>query len=338
MQSLDSAQATQHGLTAAVVICTSSRDRAPLLRACVDSVLAGERVPDELLVIVDSDPTLAAELSQSLPPAARVLDCDGHGLSAARNVGVMAASADIVAFIDDDAAADPGWLRSLTEAFAADEGVLGAGGPVLPRWGAGRRWMPDELLWVVGCTYNGHRRDPGPIRNPIGCNMAFRRSELVALGSFETSFGKRGNALATCDETELGLRVERVHGPDRIRYVPAAPVHHFVPAARVSWRLVIRRSLSEGLAKGRLRRRYTRPALGPERSYVRLLIGDAVPRLLGDGIRRRDPNAALGAVAIIASLAITAAAFVVGMAREAGPEHRASGGITKDEAGSDASR
>lgn len=302
-------------VSAAVIVCTSSRERAQLVGDCVRSLLGGERPPDELLVVVDSNPPLARDLSASLPAQVRLLECRTQGLSAARNVGIAAAGSEVVAFIDDDAIADRKWLASLIEVFAAQPDVLGAGGPVLPRWAVERRWMPDELLWVVGCTYGGHRRDAGPIRNPIGCNMAFRRRELVALGSFEPSFGKRGKALATCDETELGLRVERVHGPGRIQFVPEAPVHHLVPATRISWRLVIRRSLSEGLAKARLRRLYRQPALGPERSYVRLLLSDSVPRLLRDGVRRRDPNAALAAAAIVASLTVTAAAFAAGTAR-----------------------
>jgi glucosyl-dolichyl phosphate glucuronosyltransferase len=307
--------ASLDSLTAAVVVCTATWERVPLLRACVESLFAAKRTPDELLVIVDNNPSLARELSRTLPPQVRLLECSESGLSAARNLGTAAASADILAFVDDDATADRQWLSALMEAFAGDPTLLGAGGPILPRWAASRGWMPDELLWVVGCTYAGHRTDAGPIRNPIGCNMAFRRRELVALGSFETSFGKRGPALATCDETELALRLERVHGPDRISYVPEARVHHLVPGHRLTWRFLVRRSVTEGLAKGRLRRLYRRPALGAERRYVRLLVADAIPRLLLEGIRQRDRDAALAAVAIGASLAASAAAYVAGCMR-----------------------
>ena len=179
-----------------------------------------------------------------------------------------------------------------------------------------RRWMPDELLWVVGCTYGGHRRDAGPIRNPIGCNMAFRRGALTSVGGFATSFGKRGTALATCDETELALRLERAHGPQRIHFVPDAPVHHLVPPTRVSWRLLMRRSLAEGLAKGRLQRLYPGVALAAERSHVRMLLAHAVPRLLLRAMLRRDRQSAAGAVAILGSLIVTGAAFVAGAMHE----------------------
>jgi glycosyltransferase involved in cell wall biosynthesis len=305
------------GPSMAVVVCTASMERAPLLRACVDSLLCGERRPDELYVVVDTNPTLAAELAGSLAAGARLLQCDGAGLSAARNAGIAASSSDVVAFLDDDATADPRWLAALAEAFAADPQLLGAGGPVLPHWDAERRWMPDELLWVVGCTYAGHRLDAGPIRNPIGCNMAFRRHELTAVGCFETSFGKRRGALSTCDETELALRLQREHGADRIHYVPEARVHHMVPASRVSWRLLMQRSLSEGVAKGRLKRQFAGAPLATERGYVRLLITRSGPRLVLTGVRRRDRDSALGAVAIAACLTVTAAAYLLGIAREA---------------------
>lgn len=301
-------------LSAAVVVCTASDARRLLLRDCVKSVLAGQRAPDELVVVVDQNEKLRAELEKSLPGQVRVLQTEHQGLSEARNVGLRAATADVIAFIDDDATAEPEWLSSIAELFEAREDVLGAGGPALPRWGAERRWLPDDLLWIVGCTYRGHREDAGPIRNPLGCNMAFRRETLIAMGGFATGFGKRGDALETCDETELSLRVERRYGPARIRYVPSARVRHFVPRSRISWRLLVRRSVSEGLAKGRLDRRYGHTALGPESRYVRGLLLRSVPRLFLSGVVRRDGSRIRAAGAILLSLALTGAAFVVGAA------------------------
>jgi GT2 family glycosyltransferase len=302
-------------LSVSAVVCTASHERVGLLHDCVDSLLAGVRAPDEIVVVVDHNPSLAAELTESLPHSARALRSDGHGLSEARNVGIEATSADIVAFVDDDVTVDREWLASLMDAFEHQDDVLGLGGCAMPRWGAERRWLSDELLWVVGCTYRGHRENPGPIRNPIGCNMAFRRRELVALGGFATQFGKRGNALETCDETELSLRLERAYGAGRIQYVPASRVLHLVPPSRISWRLLVRRSISEGLSKGRLFRLYSRPALGPERSYVRRLVVEAVPRLLAQGVRARDGHSIASATAILVSLLITGVAFGMGTLR-----------------------
>lgn len=303
-------------LTAAVVVCTSSDERLALLRACVAALLTAERAPDELIVVVDNNQSLHSELTGLLPAPVRLLSTKQQGLSGARNTGLEVARSSVVAFVDDDAAVDASWLQAIVDAFA-DRHTLAVGGPVVPRFDGDRKWMCDALLWVVGCTYSGHREDAGPIRNPIGCNMAFRRRELIAAGGFATGFGKRGNALETCDETELGLRIARLHGPGRIRYVPDARVQHAVPQCRVSWRHLLRRSLAEGLAKGRLQRIYTSPAVKPERRYVRLLITGTIPELLFEGLRGRDRQAVASAAAIVASLFITAVGFAAGITAEA---------------------
>ena len=299
-------------VSVAVVVCTASAEREALLRACVQSLISGIRAPDEILVVVDQNPALLTQLGRWLPPTARLLRTERPGNSEARNVGIHAATSDVVAFIDDDAAAEAGWLSSLIEPFEPPQHLLGAGGAVVPQWATDRRWLPDELLWLVGCTYGGHREDPGPIRNPIGCNMAFRRRELVAIGGFAADFGKRGDALVICDETEVALRLERAYGQGRIRYVPAARVHHFVPAARIGWKPLVLRCVSEGLSKGRLHRLYRGAALSAERSYVRRVLMQGVPALLVRGLLRCDRRSLLGGLAIVVSLAVTAAAFVAG--------------------------
>jgi glycosyltransferase involved in cell wall biosynthesis len=315
----------------AVVVCTASAERETLLRDCVQSLIAGTRVPDEILVVVDQDPALLTQLARWMPPPARLLstrragnaEAANVGIPEARNVGLRAATSDVVAFIDDDATAEPGWLASLAEPFEASDWLVGAGGAVVPVWASDRRWLPDELLWLIGCTYGGHREDPGPIRNPIGCNMAFRRQELLAVGGFAPDFGKRGAALVTCDETEVALRLERAHGQGRISYVPTARVHHFIPAARLGWRQLVRRCVSEGLSKGRLHRLYRGAALNAERRYVRRALLQAVPALLVGGVLRRDRRSLLGGTAIVVSVLVTAVAFVAGAVTagraEAGP-------------------
>ena len=299
-------------ISVAVVVCAASSERENHLRACVRSLLEGSRVPDEILVVIDQNPALEASVACWLPAAARLLGSESRGISPSRNAGLAAATSDVVAFVDDDAMVESDWLNRVMQPFEVSDDVLGAGGAVVPRWGGGRRWLPDELLWVVGCTYTGHRDDAGPIRNPIGCNMAFRRRELTAAGSFSTEFGKQGGSLNTCDETEVGLRLERVYGPGRIRFVPAARVRHFIPATRIGWKTLVVRCASEGLSKARLRHVYGQLAVGAERDYALGLVTRAVPRLVARGLVRRERAPLLGAAAIVMSLAVTAAAYAGG--------------------------
>ena len=102
--------------TAAVVVCVASDQREGMLRACVDSLLAGTRVPDELFVVVDQNPALQARLA-SLPDVVKVMSTPRQGNSEGRNVGIRSATSDVVAFVDDDAAVEPAWLEHLMDAF-----------------------------------------------------------------------------------------------------------------------------------------------------------------------------------------------------------------------------
>lgn len=312
-------------LTAAVVICTATHDREPLLRRSVDALLGGARAPEELIVVVDRNPELARHLAATLPVGVQLRSTvEESGNSAARNVGIAAARTDVVAFVDDDGVADARWLARVMGALEARPELVGVGGRVVPRWDGDGSWLPDELLWVAGCTYAGHRADAGPIRNPIGCNMAFRRRALAEVGGFATAFGKNGNAFAICDETELCLRLAERFGEGRITYVPDAVVEHHVSAARLTPRGLVRRALSEGLSKGRLHRRYRERALAAETGYVRRLVLRTVPGLLLRAARHGDAAAARGAAAVVMTLAVTAGSFAYALAATAG---RSRGGV-----------
>jgi glycosyltransferase involved in cell wall biosynthesis len=307
-------------MSTAVVVCAASAEREPLLSACVRSLLGGVRVPDEILIVIDQNPALEASVARWLPPAARLLRSSSRGISPSRNAGLLAATPDVVAFVDDDAVVEPDWLLQLLHPFEGSDEVLGVGGAVIPEWETDAGWLPDELLWVVGCTYVGHRTTPGPIRNPIGCNMAFRRRELTAAGGFSCRFGKHGRALGTCDETDVGLRFEREYGPGRILSIPAARVRHHIPEARLGWTKLAVRCVSEGISKGRLRHAYGAGALTTERAYVWRLVTRRVPHLLLRGLMGRDRRSLRGAAAILVALGLTGASCLGGelLARHGG--------------------
>jgi GT2 family glycosyltransferase len=298
-----------------VVVCTATFEREPVLRLSIGALLAARRAPEEVIVVVDRHPELAAHLTATLPAGVQVRSTEGEGgNSAGRNVGIATARTDVVAFVDDDGVADAHWLERLMAGFEAQPRLVGAGGRVVPHWDGDGSWLPDELLWVAGCTYAGHRQDAGPIRNPIGCNMAFRRSALLDVGGFATAFGKNGSALAICDETELCLRLAERFGDDRIVYVPDAAVVHHVSAARLTARGLVHRALSEGLSKGRLHRRHRDRALAAETGYVRRLLLQTVPALVLRAARHGDRAAARGAAAVVMTLAVTAASFAYAVA------------------------
>src|SRR5262245_29845027 len=114
-------------LRTAVIICAYSDERWPDLVAAVASVRHQTLPADELIVVIDHIPALLACARECFAGAIVVENPGAQGLSNARNAGIAAATADLLAFLDDDAVAHPDWLSSLVAAMAAP-GVIGTGG------------------------------------------------------------------------------------------------------------------------------------------------------------------------------------------------------------------
>ncbi|HEX3360069.1 MAG TPA: glycosyltransferase family 2 protein [Solirubrobacterales bacterium] len=294
-----------------VVVSTYDEQRWDHLVACVES-LQGQTAPTaELIVVVDHNPALLRRAQEQFP-ALRVIDNDRpRGLAGARNAGVAVSTADVVAFIDDDARAEPDWLEQLLTCFDAAE-TVGAGGALIPDWEDGRpSWVPTEFYWVFGCSYTGLPEERAPVRNPIGANMAARAAALHEVGGFREGgdadspreLRARGMVRAAGnvpDDTDLAIRVKQRIADAVWLYQPAARVLHSVPAARTSVGYFLRRSFEEGVGKASLARLVGSDAsLASERGYVSRVLPRAIVRETGR-LLRGDGAAALRILAIVA--------------------------------------
>lgn len=298
-----------------VVICAYDEARWGDLQRAVASVCDQEAHGGvvETIVVVDHNRALhcrATEMWKDDERVRVVANAHGRGLSGARNTGVEHATGVVVAFLDDDAAAaTPGWLLSLTSALDAND-VVAVGGAARPvADGATPAWWPAEFNWVIGCSWIGLPSETATVRNVIGCNMAFRRDDLVAAGGFAESLGRVGTLPAGCEETDLCIRITNASPGSRVLYVPAAAVDHRVPVSRSTWRYFWRRCLAEGKSKAAVSRRNGgQRALSSERAYVVRVLPRAVLRALRDRNLRR-------AGAIVAGFAITTAGYALGQVR-----------------------
>jgi GT2 family glycosyltransferase len=301
-----------------VVVCAYTERRWADLRAAVASVRAQAPAPDEIVLVVDHNPALRSRAERTLA-GVRCVDNDRRpGLSGARNSGVAAARGEIVAFLDDDAEAEHGWLARLVDGYR-DPRVLGVGGAVVPRWAGGRPpAFPPEFDWVVGCTYRGMPEATGPVRNLIGANMSFRRDVLDAVGGFREGIGRVGTIPIGCEETELCLRARRRFPEGIVLYDPRAAVRHRVPAERASWRYFAARCYAEGRSKAEVcRLAGARAALSSERAHVAGAVRRAVVRDLAHTVRTGDAAGVARAGAAGAGVVLAAAGMAAGRARAA---------------------
>jgi glycosyltransferase involved in cell wall biosynthesis len=295
-----------------VVICAYTLARWELLKGAIGSVLGQTVEPIELIVVTDHNRELLDRLRSAYTGLKIIENSNRRGLSGARNTGLAAATADVVAFLDDDAAANPDWLATLLGAYE-DPGVQGVGGAIDPVWAAGRpRWFPAEFDWVVGCTYRGLPRHVARVRNPIGANMSFRRDLFDAIGGFRDGLGRVGETPVGGEETELCIRATRHDQAARFLYHPRAVVRHHVPPARGTLRYFVRRCFAEGLSKAVITRSVGRGAgLASERGYATRTLPAGVLDGLA-GVVRGDVWGLARAAAIVVGLTVTTAGYVIG--------------------------
>lgn len=309
-------------LEASVVVCAYTEHRWEQTRAAIESALGQQPGPAQVLLVVDHNPDLATRARRQFS-GVTVLESDGApGLSGARNAGLRASTQPITAFLDDDAAARPGWLASLVGAYM-DPRVVATGGAVRPKWPEARpRWLPPTFDWVVGCSYIGLPESVAPIRNPIGANMSMQTHLALQVRGFDSSVGRVGTKPRGCEETELAIRLTAAQPASVVLYVPSAVVDHHVGKERLRLTYFLRRCWHEGLSKAAVVL-LAGPSAGLERErrHVAVVIPAA---LLGDlrGSIAGDTSAFMRMVVTIGGLAAAAAGYLVGRARLVGTSAR----------------
>ena len=205
-----------------VSVVIVSRGRPDALRLCLTALAQSRHPCFEVIVVTD------AEGEAALAPwgdRIRLRRCDEANISLARNIGIEAAAGEVVAFLDDDALPEPGWLAALTAPFE-DETVAAAGGYVRGPGHLGWQWRA-RAAFADGSSRDLVMEDDAPVvlRGRLGrgiktegTNMAVRRTVLAAMGGFDTAYR------FYLDETDLNLRLAAQGA--RTAIVPLAQVHH----------------------------------------------------------------------------------------------------------------
>lgn len=225
-------------LTVTVVVCT--RNRAQLLDGCL-AALTRQDYPHYDVVVVDNAPVDATTRNVAERHAVRYVVEPHPGLDRARNRGLAAATGDIVAFTDDDARPAGEWVTRIARSFESSPDVTAVTGAVSAAESATRaqrlyeheyRDVGGEEARRIDWSSNPRRRFVLGDRG-IGCNMAFRRDALRALGGFDPALDC-GTRTGCGGDVDALQRVLEAGGT--IEYRPDAAVAHVhrrtIPALR----------------------------------------------------------------------------------------------------------
>jgi GT2 family glycosyltransferase len=175
-----------------VVVC--SYNGSATLEACLVS-LERLRYPRLELILVDDGSTDSVPEIAARHPLARYLRLERAGLSAARNAGAEAASGELLAFTDDDCVVHEDWLTFLLLAFAKGDDVVAAGGPNVP---PSPRTRGEALVAAAPGGPSHVLLDDCEAEHLPGCNLALRKSALLAIGGFDTRFRTAGDDVDVC--------------------------------------------------------------------------------------------------------------------------------------------
>ena len=292
-----------------VVIPCHSQLRWPHLIAAVESVLNQRPRPVEVVIAVDRNDELFANASERWPHVTVLANRFQAGASGNRNTGVLHTRTPLIALLDDDACARPGWMAAMIGPLA-DPSVVGTGGAIVPFWEQARpTWFPDELLWaVVGTSYDDG--ECTTVRNVWSASMAVRRDVFDSAGGFRPGFGKNGNRPRP-EDTDLCLRMSRVSAGHWV-YVPQAVVDHVVPKERATFRSLVARCYHEGRGKVELARMIgERSVFGVERDFLRRVVPGAFVRGVSATVRGRGAmHGARAAVLMAGTIAAVGGATI----------------------------
>lgn len=302
-------------LGVSVVISTFSTERLEYVSRCIESIGRQSVRPIEVILVVDPDQELIDFYEERLPQDTKIIASGLAGLSNARNTGIRVARGSVLAFIDDDAIADVDWLKELIANYEEPE-VIGVGGLALPVWAAGRpAWFPEELDWIVGCSYMGLPHTNASIRSPLGCNMSFRNEVFRTVGYFDSNLGRIGRKLRAGEEAEFCLRALSGIPRSKIVFAPSAIVYHRVPPSRAKLLYVAERSIYEGISKAAIRNAVpaSLDTLSTERTYLKYLFRWAIPTRFKQVYQPKKLSQLL---VIICSMACVFAGYFEGRAYE----------------------
>ena len=200
-----------------VSVVVATRDRKARLRTLLESLRAQTAGADSFEVVIvddgstDGTPALLAAESRRGGLDMRIVRREsGSGPARARNEGVHAARAPLVAFIDDDCVATPGWLEALLEAAAADPGAI-LQGRTMPEGDAG--WHVGPFGRTLMVEHGGPPYE--------SCNIAYPRELFERLGGFDADeFPMVGE--------DMDLAYRALTGGAHVVFRPEALAHHAV--------------------------------------------------------------------------------------------------------------
>lgn len=210
-----------------IAVCIGSV-RPTTLPAAIDAIRRQTWQDWELVVIGQgADPALGELGRRYATSDARIryIHLDQYGLSNARNAGIAATTAEIIAFTDDDCEAHSEWLSVIARCFTEHPEIGVVSGSLIAPPSAHRRFTTCPAYTATEAIY-----DPSLVPRTVplgwdwlGANFAIRRTLVTQVGMFDIHLGS-GTEFPSGEDTDYKLRCEELN--IRMLSTPMSIVYH----------------------------------------------------------------------------------------------------------------
>ena len=190
-------------MTITAIVCAYNESRH--LPACLYSLLAQTRPPDEILVINNASTDETGAVARAIP-GVRVVDEPAKGLVIAREAARRLARSEVLAYVDADCRAPIQWLERIEARLEQSPDAVAVTGPYrFYDWDWSGRTLIRLYDRIVAPATHGlvhHLLKIGAIL--YGGNFAVRREALAQIGGFDRRVEFHG------EDTNLGRRLTPV--------------------------------------------------------------------------------------------------------------------------------
>ena len=269
-----------------VIICTYAVERYEDFSEAVESILDQTYESIEIVLVIDGNEDLCELVEADFGERDNIVienNNKNRGVSYSRTKGAELADGDVVAFVDDDAVAEPNWIAELVDVYQSTDAVA-VGGRMIGDWLVGDPWyLPEEFYWLVGVTHRGFA-DPGEeVRNTFESNISFKRDVFLNLGGFSSDLGPTAEVYRHSEGAEIGVRLQEEY--DRgVVYEPEAVVHHKIFADRIQLQRLCKRAFEQGVSK-QIMASQTTSFSNEEFGFLFLLVQVYIPQRLRTLVR-----------------------------------------------------
>lgn len=235
-----------------VIICTYNRcnDLRDVLES-LERQVGTEEISWEVIVVDNNSTDATKDVVDEFTKRGRLnlmyVRERQQGLSFARNRGIAESNGQLIAYTDDDAIADPQWVRVIHETYR-DYKFDCMGGKILLLWECPKpSWLSEEMCRPLGLLDHGEQilELSDSNRRIYGGNFVVHRNIIEKVGGFNTDLGRKGKKLIGGEEIDLLRRITEARGI--AIYQPEAVIHHKVAPQRLRKSYFARREYNEGV-------------------------------------------------------------------------------------------